>query len=154
MFKTTVGRVYRVRAPTGDELDIPLDSDGFLDAPELVKPTETIMPGEFVDAAGAARLRVLLMLGEPGLGKSTALRSIVDVLEGCGAEVHWFDGADLDERTFDEEEGSPLLAPAAEPDMAQSPVAVVLDGLDESPILRRLPRQISTGGGGSVFDRC
>ncbi|HUP15935.1 MAG TPA: hypothetical protein VM848_07800 [Acidimicrobiia bacterium] len=73
----------------------------------------------------------LVLLGEPGIGKSTTFRSI---LEGVDAEIAWVDGAELTDSTFEDRIGRHLagLPQRGDDSAGNGRLVVVIDQLDES----------------------
>jgi DNA polymerase III delta prime subunit len=128
---------------------MPVDSDGFLEAAvAVVSRAADACPGDLLTPVAAAEAHALVMLGEPGLGKTTALRAIADELRCEEGRLVWLEGSDLDSDTFGDEMGMFLqeLPPAAGPSRqgAIPKLTIVIDGLDESPMVRRLPQRLST----------
>jgi hypothetical protein len=72
LFKATVPRLCRVRTGTdSDDTPFPLDSDGFLDPTVAISSTaDTVTAGTLVTPAVAATAGALVLLGEPGVGKT------------------------------------------------------------------------------------
>lgn len=151
MFKLEADRICRIRAATDDELPMPVDPDGFLDTAVAVMSTgASARPGDLLTPLAAAQAHALVMLGEPGIGKTTALRAIADEIRGQAGELAWFNGSDLDAEAFAEEVGAvlrrlpPAGLPASRSSKRKAKLTVVIDGLDESPMVRRLPQRLST----------
>jgi hypothetical protein len=110
----------------------------------------------------AAEAGALVLLGEPGVGKTTVFERLTNsgtVADGASTPLQpiWVDAADLSDVTFDEQLGRHLRAlPAkqdrpltAEADMPEERVAdpsamliVVIDQLDESPLMRHLAARL------------
>jgi hypothetical protein len=115
IFGITVGRLCRIRSGSvDDELPFPLDDEGFLD-PRAVRDGmgESLTPGALVVPLVAAGAGALVLLGEPGVGKTTEFNGIgADPGSGSwGSPFHQLievDGADLTEATFDELVGGHL----------------------------------------------
>ncbi len=152
----------------GDELPFPVDADGFLSAGWLLPtwPVEALSAGMLVTPEVAARGGPLVLLGEPGVGKTTVfaglaagLAAIEDVPDGAPALL-WVDGGQLTDVSFAELLGARLAAlpghgvvtgvSAAVPDAASAQGAgpavaltVVLDQLDESTMLPRVGGALS-----------
>ncbi|MCA1702123.1 MAG: NACHT domain-containing protein [Actinobacteria bacterium] len=151
MFALKVDRVCRVRAASDDELPMPVDGEGFLEPGGVLgSSAAAARAGDLLIPVAAAEAHALVMLGEPGLGKTTALRAIASHIDHHHAEtLIWLDGSDLDVDTFDEEIGTFLrhLPPASdfESRTAVLPprLTIVIDGLDESPMVHRLPHRLS-----------
>lgn len=133
-----------------------LDPDGFL-APPSSWTADRASDGALIIAEVAAQSGALVLLGEPGVGKSTVLRALTEELpaiEDAAAgepRVLWVDGAELTDNSFGE-----LLSDYLEqlPEASTSgsrrcqdgisttspELTIVLDQLDESAIHRRLDR--------------
>lgn len=145
-FSFAVDRVCRIRREgDGDEFTLPLDDAGFLDASApRVMSVEAISPGALVAPELAVQAGPLVLLGEPGIGKSTTFEGLV-----ADRRHVWVDAADLTDVTFDELVGRHLQDLPETPDVAASsdtaPVVVVLDQIDESPIVRRLAGSLQRG---------
>src|SRR5215210_5040048 len=77
-FGVTVDRLCRIRSGTiEDELPFPLDDDGFLDPSEVEDVrADALVRGALVPTAVAARAGALVLLGEPGVGKTTEFRRL------------------------------------------------------------------------------
>src|SRR4051794_27939552 len=101
-------RLCRVRAgdPT-DEVPFALDPDGFL-APPSSWTADRASDGALITAEVATQSGALVLLGEPGVGKSTVLRALTGNLpaaeDAADAEprVLWVDGAELTDSSFGE----------------------------------------------------
>ena len=150
-------RLCRVRAgdPT-DDVPFALDQDGFL-APPSWWTAGRASDGALIIAEVAAQSGVLVLLGEPGVGKSTVLRALAEdlpAIEDTAAgepRVLWVDGAELTDTSFGELLGAHLeQLPEASTSGSQRreerigtapwELTIVLDQLDESAIHRRLDR--------------
>jgi len=124
---------------------MPLDDNGFLDDEIPVHESlENAQPGDLLSLSAATEARALVLLGEPGLGKSTALRSIASDLRARSIRVAWIDGANLADETFASEMGEHLDRAPMDDQSPGGPnrQTLVIDGLDESPMVRRLPRRL------------
>lgn len=125
---------------------MPLDDEGFLDSQVPIRTSLVeACPGDLLSLRAASEAPALVVLGEPGIGKSTALRAIAEHVRTRGAEVVWLDGADLAEETFADELGAHVggrLATGAVAGAARDGLTVVIDALDESAIVRRFPRRL------------
>jgi hypothetical protein len=155
-FPVQVDRLCRVRGGSdGDDPPFDLDADGFLDASvPWWSEYRVTAPGRLITPAVAAGGGALVLLGEPGVGKSSAFRRLVDGLvdirdqsEGDGSlAVLWVDGGDLVDASFDELVGVHLrrLAATAQPTLASTHhrLTLVIDQLDESPMRERLPGRL------------
>jgi hypothetical protein len=172
LFKAEVRRLCRVRTGTeSDESPFPLDLDGFLDPSTAIASTaDSLTAGTLVTPAVAATAGALVLLGEPGVGKTTVFGALTAGLpeldDGAQAEhvVLWLDAARLTESSFQELLGRHLRALPASPRRARAtalapgaPTAgglapsgrdvtltVVLDQVDESPMLRWLAGDLAT----------
>lgn len=155
LFPITVDRLLRIRSGTDtDEAPFPLDADGFLDADAPIAGySDALSAGALVDPIAALDSAVLVLLGEPGLGKSTVFLRLMEEMGAGAVRTHWIDAANLTDATFDEELGDlfrRLPAPPSHDADGREPLAkssghrdtVVIDQLDESPIVRRLPRML------------
>jgi hypothetical protein len=159
MFPIVIGRLLRIRSGTeSDESPFPLDPDGFLEPTAPISGySDRLAPGALVEPGTAVRSRALILLGEPGIGKSTVFTSLIPKGKAPDdSEVTWIDAANLTESTFEEELGyvlrelpkassttrtgntNPRL-PDAESNSQQT---IVIDQVDESPIVRRLPKKL------------
>ena len=80
VFGTMVDRLCRIRSGTvDDELPFPIDSAGFVVASSAyIGPVEGLIPGAFVTTSVAAHAGALVLLGEPGVGKSTEFEKLGD----------------------------------------------------------------------------
>ncbi len=164
LFGTRVPRLCRVRTGTdSDEEPFPLDDDGFLDASVTIATTaDELVPGMLVRPSVAASVGGLVLLGEPGVGKTTVFRDLTvglaelaDAKAGEPALLH-LDAARLTDANFeallarhfrqlptrahpssaDQRAGAPALpAPPA--------WTLVIDQLDESPMLRRFAPELA-----------
>jgi hypothetical protein len=164
IFPITVDRLCRVRSGThGDELPFALDEDGFLDpsAPHI-EGAEILLPGALVPPNVAAEAGALVLLGEPGIGKTRVFEQLVggmperrENLRKPGVE--WVDAADLVDETFEEMLGMHFKtlpsqqdtvtktdargASSARRSMVPS-LTIVIDQIDESPTVRRLAGRV------------
>jgi hypothetical protein len=164
-----VVRLCRVRTLTDlDESPFPLDADGFLDtAAAEARVSGELLAGMLVGPDVAADAGALVLLGEPGVGKTTVLRALTDGLsdleedpEGAPA-VLWLDAADVSDVSFQDRLGRYLASlpnkhqaveasaevESGEPEPAVTGwnLTVVLDQLDESPMLSRLAAELRRG---------
>ena len=168
LFSARVSRVCRVRTGTdSDNAPFPVDADGFLDETvTLASSGEALTPGMLVDPKTAASAGSLVLLGEPGVGKSTVFADLTaglpdldDTVEGEHGLLS-LNAARLTDASFRELLGrhlemlprvahakavmsiSPSTAeglPAARTDVA---LTIVLDQVDESPMLLRLAGEL------------
>src|SRR5260370_33093948 len=106
IFGITVERLCRRRTTTSSVEDpFPVDDEGFLDL-SLARDRQVFMSPERAFQGGA-----LVLLGEPGLGKTTVLDGLVARLSALGGEPVLVHGADLLDQTFDELVGRHLKSP-------------------------------------------
>lgn len=145
MFDVPVTRLCRIRSSSeADEEPFPLDPDGFLDLPSTGEAAE-VVPGAIVAPEVAASGAALVLLGEPGIGKSTAFRQILGSL-GEDLQTVEIDGSSITDAAFDAVLGHHLEAlphlPETEseaPGITGGPsLVLVIDQVDESPMLTRL----------------
>jgi type II secretory pathway predicted ATPase ExeA len=134
IFDVTVDRLCRIRSGTvGDEDPFPLDEDRFLDpSAARVPETDTARPGALVPPRVAFQEGALVLLGEPGAGKSTVLRGLMAEL---GEKAVYVDGAELSDELFEDLVGRHLDG---------TPCVLVLDQVDESPMVRRLAARLGS----------
>jgi hypothetical protein len=172
LFEAEVRRLCRVRTGTeSDESPFPLDLDGFLDPSTAIASTaDSLTAGTLVTPAVAATAGALVLLGEPGVGKTTVFGALTAGLpeldDGAQAQhvLLWLDAARLTESSFQELLGWRLRALPASPRRAQATalapgasmagglapsgrdvtLTVVLDQVDESPMLRWLAGDLAT----------
>lgn len=147
--------VERWCVPWGGSLVV--TPDGFLSEPPegllgLLTGQALGSPDGLEPVAAAAASGALVVLGEPGVGKSTSLQRLVANLpawENAEADENalaWVDLIEVDEATFDDLVVAPLQRlpwlpdgdrrdQAAEPEQAVAPrLTLVLDGVDECPV--------------------
>lgn len=152
IFGVTVGRLCRIRSGAiDDELPFPLDPDGFLDL-AAAGPTglEAAPAGQLMSLREALGVGAVVLLGEPGLGKSTEFRALSNHPNAFGQIVE-VDGAEItDSASFNELVGRHLHAlpkhggaeeTAAHPGGSPASIRrqiVVIDQVDESPIRHQL----------------
>lgn len=138
MFEEKVDRWCRVRSVMEeDENPFPLDRDGFLNPPAAHDEPGKLAPGMIVRPSAAATRGALVLLGEPGVGKSTVFEDLGRAAHG--AAVVKVDGADVTDSAFEDLIGRELRAL---PEQGSGPAAglvLILDQVDESPMLLRLP---------------
>ncbi|GGP36731.1 hypothetical protein [Streptomyces abikoensis] len=165
VFQIQADRLCRVRAGNDPVEDLfPLGDDGFLDEDVVSGPSDgQLVPGALLPPETVAVSGVTVLLGEPGGGKTTVLRRIVQELRAVGPEdpetsdgYVWVNGSDLTENSYQDLVGRYLAAlprrnrrvggdSAAEPSStspsrrAGGRLTVVLDQLDESTMLAQLP---------------
>ncbi|MGA5505830.1 NACHT domain-containing protein [Streptomyces umbrinus] len=130
----------------------PLDDDGFLGSEHVLAPLGAdATAGVLVAPGDVAREGATVLLGEPGAGKTSVFRSLVQGLpmwddpfvpDGADRCV-WVDGPDLTAATWDEVLGGHLKAlPSTALGQGPSPsgnLTIVIDQADESEICRHLP---------------
>jgi hypothetical protein len=151
-FKSTADRLCRIRSAGSTQLSdetFPLDDGGFL-ASEDVHRAWMIDGGLISPNVAAAESAVFVLLGEPGIGKSSTFRRIVDDPDELidSNSLIWVDGPDLDSASFDDLLGTRLSElphrhvghSAAE---RGQPLVVILDQVDESPLLRGLGSRLA-----------
>jgi hypothetical protein len=164
LFKAKVRRLCRVRTGTeSDESPFPLDLDGFLDPSTAIASTaDSLTAGTLVTPAVAATAGALVLLGEPGVGKTTVFGDLTAGLPELDDGSHtehallWLDAARLTESSFQEllgrhlralpegsrRAGATALVPGAPiaggpaPTGREVTLTIVLDQVDESPMLR------------------
>lgn len=143
MFRTTVDRSLRLRSDHATELPMPIDGCGFLDdAARVFDSIEAAKPGDLLTAAVAGQAQVMLILGEPGLGKSTLLCQVEADLRSQGRVVVFVDGADLTEESFDRELADVhALISSGEGESGQL-TTLIVDSLDESTMISRFARRL------------
>ncbi|MBV1936593.1 hypothetical protein KUF83_08450 [Streptomyces sp. BV286] len=160
VFTVQVPRLCRVRADSSLDGDLfPLDSDGFLNGEHMVAPPGTeAVPGALVVPSDVSREGATVLLGEPGAGKSTVFRSLVQglpmwddptLVEGADCCV-WVDGPDLTAATWEMVLGQhlarlPSMTVGQNPSPSTGSVTVVIDQADESEICRNLPTYLKLG---------
>jgi hypothetical protein len=142
---------------TGDEAALPFDDEGFLDAAAAAASgRESLTPGAVVTQEVAAWARGLVLLGEPGAGKSTFFARLTQRggLDGVDhGEVVQVDGEELIDRgAFESLVGARLaalphtVASGADGDDSRSAPAdvlaaltLIIDQIDKSQALDKLP---------------
>lgn len=144
-----------------DEEPFPLDATGFLDGSVTVTTTaEELVPGMLVHPSVAAGVGALVLLGEPGVGKTTVFTELTDGLvplsgadDGDGRLLH-LDAVRLTDANFDALLGRHLRQlptrsgstgrPSGAASVASPPaLTIVIDQLDESPMLRRFAPELA-----------
>ncbi|UGQ09073.1 hypothetical protein LO772_19090 [Yinghuangia sp. ASG 101] len=158
-FPIRVPRLCRVRSAEPDPVQdlFPLDPDGFRITRRPAAPKRGRSAGDFVKESELEGLGSLVLLGEPGAGKSSLLRALTaDATRDDAprtiddADCLWVYAAEISEASYHDLLGSELrslpLAPAVGASPGDAPTAlpgrrltVVVDQLDECPILDRLP---------------
>jgi hypothetical protein len=159
VFSVMIDRRCRVRSGTSDdEAPLQLDDDGFLD-PSAAEAAfaEHLMAGALVTQQVAATARALVLLGEPGAGKSTVFARLAydgETEDEGHPRVVEVDAADLvDREAFSALLGIHLDALPPLPaggtsgsasagggsGHSDSELILIVDQLDESPILASLP---------------
>jgi hypothetical protein len=167
VFGTRVNRLCRVRTGTqSDEEPFPLDGEGFLDGSITVASrADDLVAGMLVRPSVAASVGALVLLGEPGVGKTTVFRDLTDGLSAVGeapdrpAVLH-IDAVRLTDTTFDAllgrhlrelpARGSPGHQRGAGDHSARAipSLTIVIDQLDESPMLRRFAQEVEAAFNG------
>jgi hypothetical protein len=171
LFKAKVPRLCRVRTGTeSDETPFPLDLDGFLDSSAAIASTaDTVTSGTLIAPVAAAMAGALVLLGEPGVGKTTVFGGLTEGLPGIDEASQgehallWLDAARLTESSFQELLGrrlqalpeaprlagttanaphAPIVAESS-PDGRDGTLTIVLDQVDESPMLRWLAADLA-----------
>jgi hypothetical protein len=144
VFDITINRSLRMRSDDQADLPMPLDDDGFLDdAIGTFDSIDTAQPGDLLTTLAACEAQVMLILGEPGLGKSMVLSQVAEILRSQCRTVVNIDGADLTEESFDQEIRDALFVLGPTEGKAATPsVSLIVDSLDESPLISRLPRRL------------
>lgn len=123
-----------------DEEPFPLDADGFVDLAGEPDANAPLLPGALVTPGRAAMEGALVLLGEPGVGKTTSLGRVVAA--HVAEDLFRIDGADLD----DAESVRLFLADAFAASRAGRSPLVIIDQADESPMIRRLAGGSPPGG--------
>lgn len=153
VFTVQAPRWCRVRADSSPDGDFfPLDDDGFLGSEHIMAPLGSEATAGLLVAPGdVAREGATVLLGEPGAGKTSVFRSLVQGLpmwddpfvpDGADRCV-WVDGSDLTAATWDEVlvshlRGLPSTAASQGP-YPSGNLTMVIDQADESEICRHLP---------------
>jgi hypothetical protein len=160
LFPIQVPRLCRVRSADPDPLQdlFPLDADGFRVERRRAQRANTPSMGELIEASALRDRGSLVLLGEPGAGKTSLLRvltadCIVDEVPRTldQADCLWVHAAELSDGSYEDLLGRELaLLPHADAERAAAGgmddatsaqrLTVVIDQLDECPILERLPR--------------
>ncbi|XVU21500.1 hypothetical protein ACQPZJ_30030 [Actinoplanes sp. CA-054009] len=154
-------RLCRLRAnDPSDEVPFRLDPDGFLvQRHEFSWEPDELSDGALVTAATAATSGTLVLLGEPGVGKTTVLRALtadlrdVDEAVDGDSSLLWLDGTDLTDNTVDRAlcqyleqlpagRRSDTSAAGRVPTGGPTFLTIVIDQLDESVLLNSLAGRI------------
>lgn len=136
-------RLCRIRGSDDLVEDLPpLDVDGFLDASTLlIPPGGPLMPGGLIAPEDLA-VPALVLLGEPGIGKSVAFERLL--ASRIPGQLLHVDGASLTDASFHDLVGRRLQAAVALENPARentsSELTIVIDQLDESPMIWRFPQ--------------
>jgi hypothetical protein len=167
VFGITVDRLCRIRSGTvDDDLPFPLDTDGFLD-PTVVRngSAQALVPGALVSVRAAAEAGALVLLGEPGVGKTTEFNALGGSRghSPTGSLLHRVievDAADLTDATYDELLGRHFRTLPEKRDQDQSggtgailvgrsgtygpatALTVIIDQVDESQLIRQLAARL------------
>ncbi|WP_433261601.1 NACHT domain-containing protein [Actinosynnema sp. CS-041913] len=160
-FPEQVDRLCRDRRGSDGDTPFDLDAAGFLDVSvRWWRTAGAALPGGLLTPEEASGGGALVLLGEPGVGKSSAFRRLVDGLtditdQADGDKSHavlWVDGGDLVDASFDELIGVHLkgLAAPGQPagELNHPRLTLVIDQLDESPMREWLPGRL-----GRALDR-
>jgi hypothetical protein len=154
-----VPRLCRVRTGTEEDQEpFPLDEAGFLaDSTRVATNLDEVVPGMLVPPELAASAGSLVLLGEPGVGKTTSLLSIGESRQaGPGASLLRIDGAGITDDNFEQRVGRHLLALPRKANATRNEshaadgvdnggdVILLIDQLDESPMLRRFTTELET----------
>ena len=128
-----IERYCRMRSGLDDDAEEPFatDEDGFLVGPTEIR--ESRLPGAIVLPEVAARAGSLVLLGEPGVGKSTVF---IRLAESFAGSIYTINAVALTDATYDAMVGLPLTSSDREP------ITVVIDQLDESVMLDRLAHRL------------
>jgi len=153
IFSVTVTRRCRIRSgAVDDEVAFRLDADGFLDEEAAVSTDGEIEDpaGRLMPLSAAVRFGAVVLLGEPGLGKSTEFTTLRDT-EDLGGPTVEIDAAEItDAAAFEELVGRHLRALPERPTDEVKPIrsqydrsgggrtVVIIDQVDESPIRQQL----------------
>lgn len=127
-----IERYCRIRTTLDDDGEEPFSTadEGFLAPP--YEADARPLPGAVVRPHVAAASGSLVLLGEPGVGKTTVFRKLM----GADGECEWIEAVALVDSTFQDLLGRLL-------DVADgAPITIVIDQLDESPMLHRLPARL------------
>ncbi|MCE6995403.1 hypothetical protein LZG04_11370 [Saccharothrix sp. S26] len=150
-FPEQVDRLCRVRRGWDGDTPFDLDAEGFLDvSTRWWRTAGAAVPDGLLTPEEASSGGALVLLGEPGVGKSSAFRRLVsgltDITDQADDDSHavlWVDGGDLVDATFDELIGTHVkeLASSGKPagELNHPRLTLVIDQLDESPMRERLP---------------
>lgn len=149
-FDAPVPRWVRVRSgPDGDDLPFDLDDDGFL--PDPTTATSASAGATLIRPDEAFDVGALVLLGEPGTGKTTTFTSLtgagLDTTEPEPGEAGtlWVTGSELSDTTAFNDIFADHLAALPDAGHSTQPagrLTIVLDQLDESSDLERLPRRL------------
>jgi hypothetical protein len=166
LFKLQVDRLCRVRSGTIADVDpFPTIDGGFLDpSAARAASSATIVPGALVDPDVAARAGAFVLLGEPGIGKTTVFQRLAARREE--APTGWaadppvvVNAADLiDDSSFWFRLGRHLQPTAAGNNRhavadterhgsftdgnRARPLTIIIDQLDESPLIQHVARRL------------
>ncbi|MEV0116295.1 hypothetical protein AB0H77_24095 [Streptomyces sp. NPDC050844] len=154
IFGFHVPRVCRVRGGSAQANDLtPLTNEAFRTGhEELITEEASLRDGALALPSVVAAAGAMVVLGEPGAGKTSVLRSLAatlppvgDTWDGDTDACLWVSGADLTEGSYQDELGRHIDAlPQVGADRGASAVlTVVLDQADESLFLPRLARRLT-----------
>jgi len=152
LFRRHVPRFCRVLG-TGDLAGDAngLGADGFSDeAPALATDPSNLREGDLARPETVAAAGVMVLLGEPGGGKTSVLAALtadIPPLAGTWAgesdACAWVTGADLTEHTYDAQLGSLLTNLPLASSSGTGTLTIVVDQADESGMLRQLPSRLA-----------
>jgi hypothetical protein len=151
-FHVVANRLCRIRS--GDDLveDLAPDVDGFLEPSGLlISPSGPLIPGGLIAPEDMA-VSAFVLLGEPGIGKSTAFERLL--ADSRPDHLVRVDGASLTDATFYDLIGRHLeiVVPPrnferGRAEAAEAALTIVIDQLDESPMIRRFPQAFDRASG-------
>lgn len=153
VFGFQVPRVCRVRgrSATAEDL-ISLSSDTYRASDEdLVTESSELREGVLASPSAVAAAGAMVILGEPGSGKTSMLKVLTDGLprvldawDGVTDACLWVSGADLTEATYQDELGRHLeaLPPSTDAADVLGVLTIVVDQADESALRPYLPRRL------------
>ncbi|MEW2290544.1 hypothetical protein [Streptomyces sp. NPDC047841] len=153
VFGFQVPRVCRVRGGSGPERDLFTADDGAfrVDGQGLVTEVSQLDEGALASPSVVAASGAMVVLGEPGAGKTSVLTGLVEGLprleeawEGGEDACVWVSGGDLTEASYADELGChfEVLPAAGSTGDGAGILTVVLDQADESSYLRHLSKRL------------
>ncbi|MFF9000443.1 hypothetical protein ACF1GW_13680 [Streptomyces achromogenes] len=151
VFGFHVPRVCRVRGErvAADDLIVQAAEAFRPDDDDVVGDAGRLRQGVLALPAVVAAAGAMVVLGEPGAGKTSVLKQLTrelprvyDTWSGDSDACLWVTGGDLTEYSYQEELGRHLVSLPSQGDAAGTVgvLTVVLDQADESPLLPRLSR--------------